>query len=366
MALAGRPQPRPLARACSRAMTAQSRSPSPCAMAPSSRSRSVFAPGARHAGDLARGEDQRRCLERERRGGADVVVGLVGDDPGIGPVMRDAAEQAVGQHVLHHVRRDVVLAHEREGLADRLDRAAEDEVVGELDRARAGGASAGVEGPSPDRLEERRAGLARVGRSGDDDAQLTGLCGLGASGSTGAATNPATLRGARRRSGTWPPRRAFPSRRGSRRPAGAPLAQPPGWSATSVSAASSASIVNTTARPRHTAATSSAARAPASTNSSIRPGVRLKTTTSWPAATRRRAMGRPMRPRPTKPMFTTRASASQALVGHFGHHEAKSSTPSAPSGRDAGRLARAEVHARALAHRIVLVFSVMTPWPSIR
>ncbi len=86
-------------------------------------------------------------------------------------------------------------------------------------------------------------------------------------------------------------------------PRSSPLRRPSGPKTTDSTAASSASMVNTTSAPRAASAGLEATRAPRCRMRSVRAKVRLKTASVCPAASRLSAMGSPMDPRPMNPRF---------------------------------------------------------------
>src|SRR5262245_8550187 len=86
-------------------------------------------------------------------------------------------------------------------------------------------------------------------------------------------------------------------------PFGIDSQRPPGRRATSITAASSTSIVTTTSRPAQRFSTVSANRAPALTKSSPAARTTSWTTSSCPPPRRRCAIPRPIRPRPMNPIF---------------------------------------------------------------
>ena len=115
---------------------------------------------------------------------ADLGVALVHHDLAVDLVGR-AVEQAVGHHVVEHGRHDPVLAHEREAFAHRLDRAAEHEIVGDLDRGRGGRIGAGLEGAPPDGVEQRLAAASAsagppITTAAWPDATISGRPSIGA------------------------------------------------------------------------------------------------------------------------------------------------------------------------------------------
>ena len=145
----------PLARACSSAITAQSLSPSPCATAPTRRSRQTLPLGSGTPASVAGFEREVGVLQTEHGHLADLGVALVDDDLAVDLVGR-AVEQAVGHHVVEHAGVDAVFAGQREAFAHRLDGAAEHEVVGDLDGGRR----------LPDRRRPRRCGGRCASNSG--------------------------------------------------------------------------------------------------------------------------------------------------------------------------------------------------------
>ena len=84
-------------------------------------------------------------------------------------------------------------------------------------------------------------------------------------------------------------------------PAASPSARPPGPSVARRTAAGDGSIVIAASAPR----AASRALAQRSTPSTAASGSRSKPRTSWPAATSRAVIGRPMRPSPTNAMTAT-------------------------------------------------------------
>src|SRR5579863_3433619 len=86
------------------------------------------------------------------------------------------------------------------------------------------------------------------------------------------------------------------------------------------SASSSESMVTTTSAPL-AAATLAASCAPSSMSALARPGVRLKTLTSWPAFARLAAMAAPMCPSPISPTFMESSPGSWHLGALQRGHE---------------------------------------------
>ena len=86
-------------------------------------------------------------------------------------------------------------------------------------------------------------------------------------------------------------------------PGFAPSATPPAPSATCSTSAASETIENTTSQPAATSAALPAPLAPASSSGAIDSARRAHTVSSNPPLRMLSAIGRPMMPRPTKPIF---------------------------------------------------------------
>src|SRR5207248_409932 len=77
----------------------------------------------------------------------------------------------------------------------------------------------------------------------------------------------------------------------------------------SSTASAFASMVNKPSTPRAASGGDAARRAPRSANGSTLAAVRFHTVTSWPASTRRVAMGAPIEPRPRNASFAIPAAS---------------------------------------------------------
>ena len=89
-------------------------------------------------------------------------------------LVRRCRKQALGHHILKHLRHHAVLADERESFSHRDHGAAEHGVVGEFDRGRRFGPGAGEKCASTHDAQQRLAAAQRLLVSGGDDAELSG------------------------------------------------------------------------------------------------------------------------------------------------------------------------------------------------
>src|SRR5690349_14774618 len=95
-------------------------------------------------------------------------------------------------------------------------------------------------------------------------------------------------------------------------PSRQPASTPPSPASTDCTAAASASMVITTSQAAASPAGDSASVAPAAASGAALAAVRFHTVSGAPLAARRSAIGRPMCPRPMKPIFIVRCSSCGA------------------------------------------------------
>ena len=281
---------RPLARACSRASTAWSRSASPCATAPSRRSLVDVVAGHRHARQVRGGRDQVGVLEADGDRRAHLVVAFVHHLLAVHLVGR-GREQPFDHHVLEDLRLDVVFPHQREAFGHGHHGAAQHGVVGQLDRRGRLRLRAGAEDPLAHGLEQRQAALdaRRPARRARCPAGPTrqGRAGPARAPRPAPARSPRARPRARESCATpcvpitmW------------MAPFGSESRRPPAPSATSSTAASSTSIVTTTSRPAQTSASDAATvRARGAEGRRLRPPPRRRRA----GRGRRRGCGAPCR-----------------------------------------------------------------------